>query len=349
MPRHPFGVVSTADGLWWFVSLPGRPTGRIALISDRAKAPRLIRTIPVPTSDPSGLTLTHDGRYLLTAARSGAVVISVDRAERGQAGSVLGSLSTAGAGASGPGPAEGAFEVATSNDDHFAFVSLEYAGKVAVYDLHSAITDGFKDSTLVGTIKLGVAPVGIAVSPDGRSLYATSEASSGALGGAPSVGTLSLIDVRTAETAPSRSVLASTNAGCAPVRTAVSSDGRVVWVAARASDELLAFSTAKLRTDPRRARLAAVRVGESPLGLALVAHGTRIIVADSDFSNTRGARPGLALVDTAAALAGKAALLGVIRSGAFPREMGVGPGGKTLMVTNFSSDQLETVDLTQAP
>ena len=55
------------------------------------------------------------------------------------------------------------------------------------------------------------------------------------------------------------------------------------------------------------------------------------------------------MVGVAAALAGRPALRGYVSAGGFPREMVLEPGGQTLLVSNFSSDQLETVDVAALP
>jgi DNA-binding beta-propeller fold protein YncE len=123
----------------------------------------------------------------------------------------------------------------------------------------------------------------------------------------------------------------------------------VIWVTARASDAVLAFAAARLRTDAAHALLADVRVGEAPVQLAFVRAGTRIVVADSDRFDVRGAAASLAVIDAPAALAGRPALLGYLPAGQFPREMATTPGGRTLLVTNFSSNQLESVDVAGLP
>jgi hypothetical protein len=48
-------------------------------------------------------------------------------------------------------------------------------------------------------------------------------------------------------------------------------------------------------------------------------------------------------------LAGKPALLGYLRAGGFPRQMALEPGGRTLLVTNFSSQQIEVVGVAGLP
>jgi DNA-binding beta-propeller fold protein YncE len=333
----PFGVVTTADNRWSFVGTGGG----IMVLSGDGLALRAVRTIATPGAEPLGETLTHDGRYLLAAdGGGGAVVVDLARAESGAAGAVLGTLSGL--------RADGAIEVVVSPDDRYAFVSIEYASEIAVFDLGAALADGLRSSHYVGAIPLGEAVVGMAVSPDGRWLYATSE-----VGAHPAAehgdGTLSVIDLARAETRPAGSMVSTVAARCSPVRVAVSSDGKVVWVTARESDELLAFSAARLRSDPAHSQLASVRVGEAPVGLALVDGDRRIVVADSNRFDAAGARSGLTVVNAVAALAGRPAVLGVIPAGLFPRDMALEPGGRTLLVSNFASAQEEAVDVASLP
>lgn len=345
VPGSPFGVAESPDGRWAFAALTASASVSV-LRNGRAGVPAPVRTIQVPEGQPLGMTITRDGRYLLAADElGGATVIDARRAEQGRPGAVLGTLN----GALG----DGAIEVAVTPDDRFAFVSLERRAVLAVYNLGQALRQGFSQSDFVGLIPAGLAPVGLAVSPDGRWLYSTSEtALSGSPSGGPAAGgqgTLAVISVRRAEASPANSVVATVTAGCNPVRVAVSADGTVIWVTARESDSLLAFSAARLRSQPVHALLAAVRVGQAPVGLALVRNGTRIVVADSNRFQAPGAVSTLAVISVSAALAGEPALLGYVRAGNFPREMALTPDGRTLLVGNFMSRQLEALDVNSLP
>lgn len=352
LPGAPFGIAVSPGGRWSFVDEIGGPApasrgrsagGHVAVLTDAGFAPRVVRTISVP-EDAVGNSLTRDGRYLLVAdGGDGASVVSVARAENGAADAVLGTLSQRVGSGAGPG----AIEVTSSPDGHYAFVSIEYGARVAVYDLRAALADHFRRSTYLGSIPLGQAVVGMAISPDGRWMYATSELAARA--GSRFEGSLSTISLAEAERRPSRAVLTTTPAHCSPVRVAVSRDGSTVWVTARESDQLLAFSAAKLRSDPAHALRAAVRVGKSPIGLAIVNGGRDVIVADSDRFAASGARADLIVVSAAAALAHRPAVLGTIPTGMFPREMAVRPSNNTLLVGNFGSEQLETVALNGLP
>ncbi len=133
------------------------------------------------------------------------------------------------------------------------------------------------------------------------------------------------------------------------MRVLTSADGSIVWVTARASDALLAYSASALRTDPAHALLADVRVGELPVGLALVRGGSLIVVSDSDRFQATGAHATLAVVDVPDALAHRPAVAGFLPAGQFPRDMASTPDGNVLVVSDYGSDQVETVNLARLP
>ena len=327
----PFGVAATPDGSWAFVAEDGN--GKLAVLSTAAFRPRLVRTLAGIPSGAQGAALTSDGRYLLVAdGGDGATVVSTSRAEKGAARAVLGTLSQPDAGLGG------AIEVASSPDGQYAFVSVEYEARIAVYHLGAALADHFSRSSYVGSIPVGKLVTGLAVSPDGRWLYATSEG-----------GSLSVIRLATAESQPAQAVVSTVTVGCSPTRVVVSPDGTTLWVAARSGNQLLAFSTAKLRTDPAHSQLAAVPVGETPIGLAMIRGGREIVVADSNRFNVPGAVANLIVVRSAAALAHHAALAGTIHTGVFPRELALEVGHPVLLVGNSGSNQLEAVDIHALP
>lgn len=340
----PFGVVTTPDGKWSFAALPGE----VSVLSDSGPAahPHVVRNVPLFDVGPStagelfaGAALTPDGRELLVASGPGAYVLSVAALEAGSANPVLGVLSD---GASGE--AASAIEVTVSPDGRYAFISMEYAAGVAVFDLRAAQASRYSSSGYRGLVRLGQAVVGGAISPDGKWLYATSELAAGGKGSTP--GTLSVIPVAAAEADPGGVHPITVSAGCQPVRVVLCADGSTAWVTARASDALLAFSTDRLRSgDTADALVADVRVGEAPVGVALVDGGRLAVVADSNRFAAPGASSSLSVVDTAAALAGRPALLGTLATGDFPREMSVNPNGSALLVTDYASQEVQAVNL----
>jgi DNA-binding beta-propeller fold protein YncE len=337
-PGSPFGVAVAPDGRWAFASL-GSTLGVFRLTG--RGLPVLVRQIAMPSQQALGVAISPNGRYVLVAdGGSGATVVSAVAAESGAPAAVLGELSE------GPRIGGDSIEVAVSPDGRYAFVSIEGDGYIAVYNLRAALADGFRPAAYVGAILTGLAPVGLAFSPDGRWLYSTSEENNVIT---PASGLLMVMNVAEAEVNPSGSVVATVAAGCQPVRVAASADGRVVWVTARGSNALLAFSALKLRTDPAQALLADVQVGEAPVGLALVRGGSTIVVADSNQYNALAHGTNLAVIDVAAALAGRPALAGYLPAGQFPRDLALEPGARTLLVANYYSGQLEAVTVSGLP
>jgi DNA-binding beta-propeller fold protein YncE len=270
-------------------------------------------------------------------------VINVALAEQGSPNAVVGTLKSSGL---------GAIQVAFSPDGKFAFVTLEDSEEAAVYNLAKALKQGFGSSDFVGDIPLGPLPVGMVVSPDGSTLYATSEGSDPCLTGGttcPSGGTLSVINLPEAETDPADSVVNTVGAGCGTVRVITSADGSQVWVTARESDAVLLFSAAALQSNPQNALTYWFRVGEAPVDLTLVNGGTRLLVANSNRFNVQGQQADVGVVKVAAAASAQSPVLGTIGSGLFPREFAVEANGTTALLDNYGSGQVESIDLSSLP
>jgi DNA-binding beta-propeller fold protein YncE len=139
---RPFAVAVSPDGKYSFVT-----TGHsLAVLSNGSGlAPSLAHTLPIPGAN-KGLTVTSDGRYLVLAAGSGAKVLSAADAEQGTA-HLIGSLHSPGG--------TGAVQVALSPDDQFAYVTLQDSSGVAVFNLRHALSSGFDEASLVGTVRAG--------------------------------------------------------------------------------------------------------------------------------------------------------------------------------------------------
>ena len=329
----PFDVVVTPNH-FGFVSL--RKGAPLVVMNTARFVPTVVQNVPL--GNPEGEAFTHNQRYLLVAGDSGMTVFRVSDLESGLT-TPVGSLSSPGG--------KGAIEVVTSPDDRFAFVTLQNSGNVAVFNLKKALSAGFGPADFVGMIPMSSDPVGITASPDGRYLYVVSGLAGVAL--QSGMGTLAVVDMHKAESSPGTSVVTVRNAGCGPARVITSADGKDVWVTAGGGNALEAFSAANLLSDPKHALIARVAVGEIPLGLAFIKNGTRMVVADSNRDNIGGVAPGLAVINVSKALAGEPALVGTIKSGGAPRQFALEPNGKTLLVTNTNSGQVEAVDVGRLP
>jgi DNA-binding beta-propeller fold protein YncE len=334
-PSHPFAVATTPDGKYTFVTL----TGALAVLKNgSALMPTLVHTINMPGAD-KGFTFSKDGQDLLVATDGGAFAYSVSAAEQGRA-QLLGKLLTNG---------RGAVQDTFSPDGKFLFVTLQSSTGVAVFNYQQAKASGFANNGFIGLIPTGLEPVGIELSPDGKTMYVTSmhrtDPKVEQVGG---IGFVSVIDVKKAETDPKHAVLKEVTAGCNPVRVIVTPDGKTAWVTVRESDALLAFDTAKMLSDPKHALIARVDICSNPIGESFAADHTRVVAACSDLDQNKNGKPGVAIVNTQAALAGSdKAYTGMVLTGGLPRQFTV--RGDALMVTNYGNGQLLAINVNDLP
>ncbi len=361
LPGKPFQALPTRDGRWIVVSLPQTDSGKpaIAVLQRAGKTASLVRLVPLD-APPTGMVLTHDGKLLVAAAEQKLAFLDVAKLENGDRDAVLGYLDAA-----RPGSRLGRVYVNVSPDDRYLFSSDERARTITVVDLEKAQASHYSASAIVGTIPVGIAPIDLAFSKDGRTLFTTSQAMPPRFGwplecrhegSAPDAppshtqGAIGVIDVARAETTPATSVIHFVRAGCNPVRLVLSPRGDMAYVSARGDDALLAFDTHKLLADPDHALIAQVPVGPAPVGVAVFDAERRVLVTSSNrFAGHADDRQPVYVVDATRLDAGAKAVLGTIPAGAFPRELRVGPHGKTLLLTNFRSKTLELVDLGRLP
>jgi DNA-binding beta-propeller fold protein YncE len=345
-------VAFSSDGHFVFVDSPplaslaaGSELGVFASTSSSHLVAK--ETDHLPRTQLLGMSRSPDGRYLVVANESGAQVFSTARMERSSfspSSWLVGSLESEGT---------GAIEATFSPDGSYLFVTLEGSREMAVFNFEKAISDSLGETDLIGYVPLGLDPVGTAISPNGRYLYATSEVNpSSSARQVPGVnastegeGTLTTIDLRRAIQDPSHAVISTVWAGCSPVRVVATSS--TVYVTARGSDELIRFSASELVSDPRSALTGTTAVGELPVGLALVGHERTVIIADSNRFNIKGSTSNLAVVTDRGGE--NLVLVGYVKAGDFPRDMAVEPDGRTLVVTNYASGQIERVVLAGLP
>ncbi len=343
VPGHPFAAVSSADGCWVFVSLvQGTRQGAVAVLHNENGKFRLDHTVSLP-EPVFGESISPDGQLLAVAERDGASVFDVAGLESAQGKPLLGELRDS----------EGRQAVYTlvSRDGRLLFVSQERAHAISVFDLAKARGNGFRSAALIGRIPVAAGPVGLAQSPDGRWLYATSEAAPPGAG-LPAIckpeeaaqrmhppGLLFRIDVDKAAQEPRRAVAGVVTAGCNPVRVAVAPSGGQVWVSARGSNALLEFQASDLLADSGKSGYASFAIGASPVGVAVRPDGKQVWVAlSARFGNaTAGQLAGLSLAD------GKPGTLMKAPAAGFPREVSFLPDGRSLIATLYEDERVEVV------
>jgi DNA-binding beta-propeller fold protein YncE len=336
LPSQPYAVVATAH--WAFVSYPtgsSPVSGLISVVAMQGSVARLARTVSVP-GQPMGLALAGAGRFLLVANFIGGLeVLSTAALESGHGQPVIARL---------PSHGNGPDEVAVTGDGRYAFVPEEDSADVAVFGLGGLLSGrrparGQAGAGETGLIRVADSPAGIALSPDGSRLYVASEGN----GNGP--GRLAVISVPQAERDPAHAVIESADAGCSPVRVALSPGGTLAWVTDRGGNTILAFRLNSGHGSPIGHLAAAVRVGSEPVEVTFLDSGALAMVTDSSRFNHPNSPQTIAVISTARALAHQPALLGYLPAGAFPRQFGQAPGGP-LLFTDFDSEDVRVISTT---
>lgn len=286
-----------------------------------------------------GIALTPDGGTLVATTRVGLAWLPTASLAGGH-GAPVATLRV--------GAAPATSQIVVARDGGHAFFTNSATASLGIARIDQSASG--TTLSLAGAVVLDRAPAGVALSPDGATIYVTSEVASRDAATPPDLvratcasslgaaGTLSAIDAVKAVSDPAHAVIARVGAGCSPVRVALSPHGDVAWVTARGDDRVIAFDTARLRTDPKHALLTSASVGNVPIGLALSADGTRLAVADSyrsrdaDVANASA----VTILDSAQALAGGPQRIVTVPSGALAREVLALPDG-SFLVTNYSA------------
>ncbi len=342
VPGDPFSAVPTSDGCWLFVSLSARHDhGSVAVLRDVRGSFDLDRTVALSAAA-LGEALAPDGRLLAVTTLVGVDLLDVTRLERPGGDPIIARLRDG-----SPQPVYAAI----SRDNRLLFVSDETSHRISVFNLVSAASRRHRAAALVGHIPTAFAPVGLAVSPDGKWLYATSEVAPripgfparcsppfDAYGRHQPVGVLLKIDIAKAATDPRHSVVAGVPAGCEPVRVAVSPSGKTLWVTARGDNALLRIPAVDLSSGARHLDTESFSIGADPVGLAVRPDDRQVWVADSArfVSGKSGHLAGLTGIHGK----GKVELMSAAAKG-FPRELSFLPDGRTLVVTLFSAGAVE--------
>jgi DNA-binding beta-propeller fold protein YncE len=352
LPGHPFSAQQSPDGKTVFVSLvssgPKSPNGLAVLHCDGVRY-RYSHTVLLE-SQPTGMAISHDGQTLVVADDGFIVFVDAVAAAQQKKPALLGYMQDLEGSPEDNDP--GSVYANFSPDDRYAFVSEEQNSTITVIDMAKARASHFSRSSIVGEIPVGEAPIALTFSNDGRHLFTTTEVAkredrypkeckmeSGPNARSVERGVIYTVDVSKAETDPAHSVISKTLAGCSPVRLAIAPDGSVVWVTDRSSNDVRAFSTAKLIAGAPDALLQTVAVGANPVPVAVTRDGRYVLVGNSNrFGASAGTPQTVSVVGTKQ---GKA--VGSIAVGAFPREFQHG-SGTTLFLANYGSSTLTVFD-----
>jgi DNA-binding beta-propeller fold protein YncE len=359
---HPAEAIWTPDGQYILVTVTRQRPVQSGVEVFRVEGTKFKRIAwqPLGSEPAQDIVVIPNTRIVAVGlSNAGVVFLSLDKVLEGNADPHV--LSQ--------GERPGSGYLAATPDGKTLFVANEYlhGGSVGIIALRRDPKGQLAPQT-IAQIPTPRATPGIALSPDATRLYAVDEVLAKDLpehlpgidtpelhhqncvqaAGSPPMtnGGLFVVDVaRAAAPATDYSpqhdradaVVSLINSGCSPVREAVSSDGRTVYVTARGDDSILVFDAAALEHDPEHAFVRTLETnGIAPIGLALFDHDRKLLVANSNrFSFGSGNATVIDLVDPA-----KPTFLQTIKTGLFPRNITVAPDGRSLLLTVYLEDKV---------
>lgn len=338
----PFGLVVTPDGNWVLAAITeATATGVVPGLGVYQRSGAggttltLVHQYAVSANEtPFGLALSPDGATVAMGTSTAVYLYHLSGLEAGAPAAFIARVPTRSV-------KQTSIDTLFSPDGNFVFVALEYDNSVAVIDV--------VNRAYVGAIPIGgTAVTGLALSPNGSTLYVVCEVASEFAAQNPTssadqnVGAITVVDVAQAETHPARSVIGKAFAGRAPVRIVASADGTTLWVTARGSNAVLKLDAATLLSTTVNPLLATVVVGPAPVGLTFVDGARALAVTNSNRFAGPHANQTIMFLDAA-----QATVLGQVAVGAFPRELGA--DAQTLFVGNFNSSTINAMSLTGLP
>ncbi|MGW1882917.1 protein kinase domain-containing protein [Streptomyces sp. NPDC001970] len=194
-----------------------------------------------------------------------------------------------------------------------ALVALAAAGG-GIYLAQSRFSGPEPTAPSVSSIQVGNSPGGVAVSPDGRRVYATNYSDPASV---------SVID-----TATNRTVGKPIPVGDKPQGVVVSPDGRRVYTANAGSASVSVIDTATDRTEGNP-----IDVGKNPIGVAVSRDGRRVYTANAGSDS-------VSVIDTATnRTVGKP-----IPVGDNPQGVVVSPDGRRVYTANADSASVSVID-----
>jgi YVTN family beta-propeller protein len=165
-------------------------------------------------------------------------------------------------------------------------------------------------NNITTTVPVGVGPVGVTVTPDGKTVYVTNQWN----------GTVSVIDTAT------NNVTKTVKVGTYPFGISVTPDGKTVYVANYWSNTVSVIDTATNNVTKT------VNVGFNPRGIAVTPDGKTVYVANY-WSNT------VSVIDTATNN-----VTATVNVGSYPVGVAVTPDGKKVYVANTNSNDISVID-----
>jgi DNA-binding beta-propeller fold protein YncE len=347
--------VATRNGCFIFATALGRNPVGLAVFRRTATGVEQVRFVAL-TGRPRMLALSPDEKTLFVGTGKNLAVLDVARLLEKNSDPLIGYVGDRRFD-------EGVATIDITPDGKHVFVLHPQTEWISIIDTEKARANAGASAIVGGMQNLGGGGR-LALSPDGRYLFATvvrlqdlslvPEAKDWPLTcNIPNStektrdGALVVIDVQRAIAGSPSPIMGSARAGCGPIFIAMSPDGKTAYVVANGENAVLAFDVQSVAM-PRL--IGKVPVGASPISIATIHGGTKLVVANSDQYEHPDQPQSVTVIDASKMAYGSQAVLGAIPAGVTPRQLHVTADGSTLVLANNGTPStLQLVDLERLP
>jgi hypothetical protein len=347
---------ATRDGCWLF-GLRAGPDFGIVVIRRNGDTFEQVRSVVTPVNPVNpgyqDLALTHDEKVLVMSSGDQLTFFDTGKLMSGEGDPLLGRI--------GGKQFRVGFGVVITPDDKYVLAVQSGTSVVVMVDLAKARVSGFNEGAVVTSLPASF-PIMLAVSPDGRFLYATNQRTPDVISaprtcsaGKEPEDVVSVYDLTKAATngGASATIGFAFPAGCNPQTIHLSPDGARLYVTAggeftdptipAAENVLAVFDTRPVLEGKPPTPLARVPVPTLPI--AVVDTGKRVVVGFLGIPARNPNPSNLLVIDAARIASGGTAILGTlpIRGGT----LGLMPDGHTVIVNTGKG--VAFVDVDRAP
>ncbi len=197
---------------------------------------------------------------------------------------------------------------------------------------------------IVSEFLIGNAPIALIFSKDGHYLFATVQIALKRYGYAQTCepetasatpreapGAIVTIDVAKAASDPDHSIVSRRSRRLPSRARRPLAHGSTLWVTARKSNAVLAFSTSKLLAGSAGAQIAEVKVGAAPVPIIVTPDGKYVLAGNSNrFAQAGAGNQELVVIDAQTHV-----VVGRIPVGTFPRQLTQTRSGSTIFLANY--------------
>ncbi len=278
-------------------------------------------------NEPFRVAITPDGKKAYIANSNGTTLSIIDT----KLNKVIGVIS----GFDGPSG------IVITPNGKFAYVN-NYGGSEGVGSGNGNTVSvvNLQTQNIIGTIVVGQAPAALAMSQDGKFVYSINY-----VDGNPGTGTMSIIKTKT------NTVVDTVYGFFGPFGVVVTPNGKYAYVTNFGSNNFAPFGTTvyvvQLHHDPKI--IKSIDLGIQPSGIACTPNGRFVYVtnyntlyAGASFTNLTAGRGTVNIIDTRT----HQVIPPTIAVGQSPNFITISPNGKFAYVTNFISNTVDVIQLT---